>query len=80
VNNWIISGGNQPQKQRYRARLDGEWIDVPDEAVITEPDRQNHGVAAARLSRGFHPLLHAGQHDVARHAERSPSATLRPRW
>jgi hypothetical protein len=23
----------------YRVRLDGEWIDVPDEAVISEPDR-----------------------------------------
>jgi hypothetical protein len=23
----------------YRVRLDGEWIDVPDEAVITEPNR-----------------------------------------
>ncbi|WP_028176954.1 MULTISPECIES: hypothetical protein [Bradyrhizobium] len=24
---------------RYRVRLDGQWIDVPDEAVITEPNR-----------------------------------------
>jgi len=23
----------------FRVRLDGEWIDVPDEAVITEPNR-----------------------------------------
>ncbi|TFV80086.1 hypothetical protein E4K64_02865 [Bradyrhizobium frederickii] len=23
----------------YRVRLDGEWIEVPDEAVITEPNR-----------------------------------------
>jgi hypothetical protein len=23
----------------YRVRLDGRWIDVPDEAVITEPNR-----------------------------------------
>ena len=23
----------------YRVRIDGEWIDVPDEAVITEPNR-----------------------------------------
>ncbi|MFB9269054.1 hypothetical protein ACFFWD_39090 [Bradyrhizobium erythrophlei] len=23
----------------YRVRLDGQWIDVPDEAVITEPNR-----------------------------------------
>jgi hypothetical protein len=23
----------------YRVRLEGEWIDVPDDAVITEPNR-----------------------------------------
>ena len=23
----------------YRVRLDGEWIDVPDDAVITQPNR-----------------------------------------
>ena len=23
----------------YRVRIDGAWIDVPDEAVITEPNR-----------------------------------------
>ena len=23
----------------YRVRLEGEWLDVPDEAVITEPNR-----------------------------------------
>jgi hypothetical protein len=24
---------------KYRVRLNGEWIDVPDDAVITEPNR-----------------------------------------
>jgi hypothetical protein len=24
---------------RYRVRVDGEWVDVPDDAVITEPNR-----------------------------------------
>src|SRR6201996_592300 len=24
---------------RYRVRLDNQWIDVPDDAVITEPNR-----------------------------------------
>ena len=24
---------------RYRVRIEGQWIDVPDEAVITEPNR-----------------------------------------
>ncbi len=26
----------------YRVRLDGEWIDVPTDAVITEPNRAGH--------------------------------------
>jgi hypothetical protein len=30
---WESKGGH------YRVRLDGQWIDVPDEAVITEPNR-----------------------------------------
>jgi len=30
---WESKGGH------FRVRLDGEWIDVPDEAVITEPNR-----------------------------------------
>jgi hypothetical protein len=30
---WQSAGGH------YRVRLDGEWVDVPDEAVITEPNR-----------------------------------------
>ena len=30
---WETSGGH------YRVRIDGEWIEVPDEAVITEPNR-----------------------------------------
>jgi hypothetical protein len=30
---WDTAGGH------YRVRIDGEWIAVPDEAVITEPNR-----------------------------------------
>lgn len=30
---WDATGGH------YRVRIDGEWIAVPDEAVITEPNR-----------------------------------------
>jgi hypothetical protein len=30
---WQSHGGH------YRVRLDGDWVDVPDEAVITEPNR-----------------------------------------
>jgi hypothetical protein len=30
---WETSGDH------YRVRIDGEWVDVPEEAVITEPNR-----------------------------------------
>ncbi|WP_284419307.1 MULTISPECIES: hypothetical protein [unclassified Bradyrhizobium] len=30
---WETKGGH------YRVRIEGEWLDVPDEAVITEPNR-----------------------------------------
>jgi hypothetical protein len=30
---WESGGGH------YRVRIEGEWVDVPDEAVITEPNR-----------------------------------------
>jgi hypothetical protein len=30
---WETHGG------RYRVRIEGEWVDVPEEAVITEPNR-----------------------------------------
>ena len=29
---------------RYRVRIDDEWMDVPDEAVITEPNRYGAAV------------------------------------
>lgn len=29
----------ESQQGHYRVRLDGEWIIVPDDAVITEPNR-----------------------------------------
>jgi hypothetical protein len=29
----------ESNKGHYRVRLDNEWIDVPDDAVITEPNR-----------------------------------------
>ena len=28
----------------YRVRIDGEWIDVPDEAVITQPNKFGRAV------------------------------------
>jgi hypothetical protein len=40
---WESKGGH------YRVRLENHWIDVPDDALITEPnqDRQNDGLADA---------------------------------
>jgi len=36
----VISDPDWESKNgHYRVRLDGEWIDVPDDAVITEPNR-----------------------------------------
>ena len=35
---WESKGGH------YRVRLDGKWIEVPDEAVITEPNRYGRTV------------------------------------
>jgi hypothetical protein len=28
----------------YRVRIDGEWIEVPDDAVVTEPNRYGRAV------------------------------------
>jgi hypothetical protein len=37
----------------YRVRLDGEWITVPDDAVITEPNRAGRTMVwPIRTSRG----------------------------
>jgi hypothetical protein len=30
---WVSRSGH------YRVRIDNEWVDVPDDAVITEPNR-----------------------------------------
>ena len=29
----------ETQDGHYRVRIDGDWVNVPDEAVITEPNR-----------------------------------------
>ncbi|HJU06578.1 MAG TPA: hypothetical protein VJ692_15630 [Nitrospiraceae bacterium] len=35
---WDNDGG------RYRVRLEGEWVDVPENAVILEPNRAGHAL------------------------------------
>ncbi len=51
----------------YRVRLEGQWIDVPDDAVDhrAKSRRPDHGVASQGIRRDFDPLLSARQHDVA---------------
>jgi hypothetical protein len=37
---FVISDPDWESKDgHYRVRLDGEWVDVPDDAVITQPNR-----------------------------------------
>lgn len=36
---------------RYRVRLNGEWVDVPDNAVITEPNRAGRAMVWPMTSR-----------------------------
>ena len=60
----------------YRVRLDNQWIDVPDDAVIAEQGRQDNGVADTRLHGNHDPLLHARQHDLICQARGS----CIPRW
>jgi len=63
-----------PKTVTIAVRIEGQWWDVPDEAVIKEPNRiaRTDGVgrsiiagSALPLASGY-PLLHAGQHDLAR--------------
>ena len=54
----------------FRVRIDNEWIDVPDDAVITEPNqgRQDDGLADQGVAGHHDSMLHAGQHDLIRTA------------
>src|SRR3569832_308707 len=47
---WDTSDGH------YRVRLDGEWIDVPDDTVITEPNRAGRTMVWPYYVNG-HPLI-----------------------
>src|SRR6266404_5829426 len=52
----------------YRVRLEGRWIDVPDDAVITEPNRAGRTMVWPMLgTKGDtirNQMLHAGQHGL----------------
>jgi hypothetical protein len=45
----------------YRVPLDNQWIDVPDDAVISGKDNR---VADTQLHGNLGALLHAWQHDL----------------
>jgi hypothetical protein len=62
----------------HRVRLDNEWIDVLDAAVITEQDRKDDGVEDTRLHGNHDPLLHARKHDMIASLRRLISAQRLP--
>lgn len=52
----------------YRVRIEGQWWDVPDDAVIREPNRAGRTMVWPiyyRAAPRGNPLLHAGYDDVA---------------
>jgi hypothetical protein len=42
---------------RYRVRIDDEWVDVPDGAVITQPNKIDRTIVWKRYIDG-HPKVH----------------------
>ena len=49
----------------YRVRLENNWIDVPDEALITEPNRPAERWSGRRgMTANLYPVLHAGQYGL----------------
>ncbi len=47
---WDTRGGH------YRVRIDGEWVDVPDEAVVTGPNRAGRAMVWSYFLNG-HPSV-----------------------
>src|SRR5690348_15995641 len=50
----------------YRVRIDGEWVTVPDRAVVTQPNKTGRTMVRKYYFDGHPPrsLLHAGHHDL----------------
>ena len=57
---WEIEEGH------YRVRIDGEWVDVPWEAVVDGPNREGRTMVLALLQRwsSESALLRAGKHEL----------------
>ena len=47
----------------YRVRIDGRWVDVPDDAVITEPNRYGRAMVWGYKSNYFRNMPDAPQVD-----------------
>jgi hypothetical protein len=50
----------------YRVQIDGEWVNVPEDAVVTEPNLcgADDGLAYLVGRAPSNSLLHAGEHDL----------------
>ena len=63
---WVTRNGHYSVRidvSSEMGKVDMEWIDVPDEAVITEPNLSGHTLVQG-ASRRYHPLLHARDDDL----------------
>ena len=40
----VIDGDWESRNGHFRVKVDGEWIDVPDDAVLTEPNRDGRTI------------------------------------
>ena len=55
----------ESDRGHYRGRMDGEWVLMPDGAVVTQPNRAGRTMAWTLHRRpSARPLFHARQHDV----------------
>jgi hypothetical protein len=62
---WESRGGHYRVRVPKTVNSDAAiWVDVPDEAVITEPNRAGHTMVWPSYGSGD-SLFHAGQHDLA---------------
>ncbi len=67
VDGYIVSDADwESNRGRYRVRIDNEWVDVPDGAVVkrTKPFRPYNGLEALHRRPSTRPMLHARQHDL----------------
>jgi len=49
---FVVSDVDWEKDGHYRVRLEGRWIDVPDDAVITEPNRAGRTMVCKYMAVG----------------------------